>query len=156
MSKSSALLSNNKPRDVTAGYQIRSDPVTLATLGHPVTIRLIRLAYGAVATALVGLATVRAGARDKPGRTVGWLAGIIRLAGDLIFMANDEEAYWRGWTVERRLAGLGRRYRDPLFDTLATCPHCRGLGITAAESLCVKCSGAGRVTTDQPPFAHDG
>jgi hypothetical protein len=99
---------------------------------------------------------VRAGARDKPGRTVGWLAGIIRLAGDLIFMANDEEAYWRGWTVERRLAGLGRRYRDPLFDTLATCPHCRGLGITATESLCVKCSGAGRVTIDQPPFAHDG
>ena len=136
--KTSALLSNNKPRDVTAGYRIGSDPVTSATLGHPVTIRLIRLAYGAAAAALVGLARVRArvrgGARDKPGRTVGWLAGIVRLAGDLIFMANDEEAYWRGWTVERRLAGLGRRYRDPLFDTLATCPHCRGLGITATVS----------------------
>ena len=124
------------------------------------TIRLIRLAYGAAAAALVGLARVRArvrgGARDKPGRTVGWLAGIVRLAGDLIFMANDEEAYWRGWTVERRLAGLGRRYRDPLFDTLATCPHCRGLGITATESLCVNCSGTGRVTIIGPPFAHDG
>ncbi len=156
MSKSSALLSNNNPRVVTAGYRIRSDPVTSATLGHPGTIRLIRLAYRAAAAALVGLARVRAGARDRPGRTAGWLAGIIRLAGDLIFMANDEEAYWRGWTVERRLAGLGRRYRDPLFDTLATCPHCRGLGITAAESLCVKCSGTGRVTLIGPPFAHDG
>ena len=126
MSKSSALLSNNNPHVVTAGYRIRSGPVISATLGHP------------------------------GSRAVGWLAGIIRLAGDLIFMANDEEAHWRGWTVERRLAGLGRRYRDPLFDTLATCPHCRGLGITAAESLCVKCSGAGRVTIIGPPFAHDG
>jgi hypothetical protein len=126
LSKSSALLSNNNPHVVTAGYRIRSDPVTSATLGHP------------------------------GSRAVGWFARIIRLAGDLIFMANDEEAYWRGWTVERRLAGLGRRYRDPLFDTLATCPHCRGLGITATESLCVTCSGAGRVTIIGPPFAHDG
>ena len=156
MSKTSALLSNNNPRDVTAGYRIRSDPVTSATVGHPVTVRLIRLAYRAADAALVGLVRVRVGVRDRPGRTVGWLAGIIRRAGDLIFMANDEEACWRGWTVERRHAGLGRRYRDPLFDTLATCPHCRGLGITATESLCVKCSGTGRITIDQPPFAHDG
>jgi hypothetical protein len=156
LSKSSALLSNGNPRIVTAGYRIRSDPVTSATLSHPVTIRLIRLAYGAAATALGGLARVRVGVRNRAGRAVGWLAGIIQRAGDLIFMANDEEAYWRGWTVERRLADLGRRYRDPLFDSLASCPHCRGLGITATESLCVKCSGTGRVTIDQPPFAHDG
>jgi hypothetical protein len=84
------------------------------------------------------------------------LAGIIRRAGDLIFMANDEEACWRGWTVERRHGGLGRRYRDPLFDSVATCPHCRGLGITAAESLCVTCSGTGRVTVIGPPLTHDG
>ncbi len=156
MSNSSALPSNNNPRVVTAGYRIRSDPVTSATLGHPVTIRLIRLAYGTAATALGGLARVRVGVRERPGQAVGWIAGIIQRAGDLIFMANDEEAYWRGWTIERRLAGLGHRYRDPLFDSLASCPHCRGLGITATESLCVKCSGTGRVTIDQPPFAHDG
>jgi hypothetical protein len=84
------------------------------------------------------------------------LAGIIRRAGELIFMANDEEAYWRGWTVERRPGGLGRRYRDPRFETLTTCSHCRGLGITPAESPCVTCSGTGRVTIDQPPFAYDG
>jgi RecJ-like exonuclease len=87
---------------------------------------------------------------------MGWLAGIVEGIGDLIFMATDEEAYWRGWTIERRQAGLGRRYRDPAFDTLATCPHCRGLGITAAESLCVKCTGTGRITVGQPPFPHDG
>ena len=152
MSKSSALLSNNNPRDVTAGYRIRSGPVASATLGHPVTMWLIRLAYRTAGAVLAGLV----GGRDRPGRTVARLAGIIRRAGDLIFMVNDEEAYWRGWTVERRHAGLGRRYRNPLFDTLATCPHCRGLGITATESLCVKCTGTGRVTIDQPPFAQDG
>jgi hypothetical protein len=152
LSKSSALLSNNNPRVVTAGYRIRSDPVTSATLGHPATIRLIYLAYRAAGAALVGLV----GVRHRPSRTVAWLAGIVQRAGDLIFMANDEEAHWRGWTVKRRLAGLGRRYRDPLFDSLASCPHCRGQGITATESLCVKCSGTGRVTIDQPPFAHDG
>jgi hypothetical protein len=84
------------------------------------------------------------------------LAGIVQRLGDLIFMANDEEACWRGWTVERRHAGLGRRYRDPVFDTVASCSPCRGLGITAAESRCVKCSGTGRVTVTGPSFPHDG
>jgi hypothetical protein len=150
--KTSALLANNNPRVVTAGYQTGSVPVAMGTLGHPVTIWLIRLVNRTAGAALVGLA----GVRTRPSRTVEWLAGIIRCAGDLIFRANDEEAYWRGWTVHRRHAGLGRRYRSPLFGTLATCPHCRGLGITAAESLCVKCTGTGRVTVDQPPFPHDG
>ena len=152
MPKTSALLANDNPRVVTAGYQTGSVPVATGTLGHLVTIWLIRLAYRAAGTALLGLA----GVRGRPGRTVEWLAGIIRRAGDLIFMANDEEACWRGWTVDRQYAGLGRRYRNSCFDTVATCPHCRGLGITAAESLCVKCTGTGRVTVGQPPFPHDG
>ena len=152
MSKGSALLGNDKPPDVTAGYQIGSEPVTSATLGHLVTIRLVLLTYQAAGAALVGLA----GVRDQPSQTVDWLAGVIRCLGDLIFVANDEEACWWGWTIERRLGGLGRRYRDPSFRALATCPHCRGLGITATESLCVKCSGTGRVGTGHPPSPHDG
>jgi hypothetical protein len=130
LSKSSALLSEDNPRVVTAGYQIGPPPVAPATLGHVVAIR--------------------------PGQVGERLAGIVRRLGDLIFMANDEEAYWRGWTIERRYAGLGRRYRDPVFDTVASCPHCQGLGITAAEAPCAKCEGTGRVTVDQPPFPHDG
>jgi hypothetical protein len=94
--------------------------------------------------------------RDEPGRTWERIAGIVRSIGDLVFMANDEEACWRGWTIEPWHAGLGRRYRDPKFDTLARCPHCPGLGVTAVGSLCVKCSGTGRITLDQPPFPHDG
>ena len=153
MSKSSALLSEDNPRVVTAGYQIGPPPVAPATLGHPVTIRLIVLAYLTRRATLTGLVEVR----DQPGRAAERLAGIVRRLGDLVFMANDEEAYWRGWTIERRHAGLGRRYRDPIFDTVASCPHCQGLGITAAESPCVKCTGTGRVTVDAPPpFPHDG
>jgi hypothetical protein len=152
LSKSSALLADDKPPDVTAGYQIGSEPVTSATLGHLVTIRFVLLTYRAAGAALVGLA----GVRDRPGQTMDWLAGVIRCLGDLIFVANDEEACWWGWTVERRHGGLSRRYRDPSFGLLASCPHCRGLGITPAESLCAKCSGTGRVSTDQPPFPRRG
>ncbi len=152
MSKSSALLADDKPRDVTAGYQTGSRPATSATLGHLVTTRLVLLTYRTVGAALVGLV----GVRDHPRRTMDWLAGIIKRFGDIVFLANDEEACWWGWTVERRHGGLGRRYRHWLFGTVASCPHCRGLGITATESLCVKCSGTGRVTIDQPPFPHDG
>ena len=152
MSKSSALLGNNNPRVVTAGYRTVSGPVAPATLGHPVTIRLIRLTYRGTRAALAGLA----GVRHQPGRAWERIAGIVKGIGDLVFMANDEEACWRGWTIEPRLAGLGRRYRDPMFDTLARCPHCRGLGVTAVDSLCVKCSGTGRITLDPPPFPHDG
>ncbi len=126
MTKGSALFGNDNPPPVTAGYHFVLGPVAAATLSHPARLRLT------------------------------WLAGILRRLGDLIFMANDEEAYWRGWTIERRHAGLGRRYRDPVFDTVTRCSHCRGLGITAEDSLCVKCSGTGRVAHDQPPFPGDG
>jgi hypothetical protein len=76
--------------------------------------------------------------------------------GDLLFAGNDEEARWRGWSIEERHAGLARVYRDPAFDRLAQCPDCRGAGVTMAESRCVPCSGTGRLILDQPPIAHDG
>ena len=126
MSKSSAVLGKHNPPVVTAGYR-------------PVPALVIPATLSCLAT-----------------RRLAWLTGILRQVGDLIFMANDEEAYWRGWTIQRRHAGLSRRYRDPVFDTVTRCPHCRGLGITAEDSLCVKCSGTGRVALDQPPYPYDG
>jgi RecJ-like exonuclease len=71
-------------------------------------------------------------------------------------LVNDQEACWRGWTIERLHAGLGRRYRDPLFDTLISCPRCRGLGITTNKSSCVSCSGTGRSMVEQQPLPSDG
>jgi hypothetical protein len=152
LSKSSALLPIDNPRKVTGGYQTGPIPVTTGTFGHHTSIRLVLLAYRAVNAALMGLLSVR----DRPTGVVERITGLIAAVGDIVFLANDEEAYWRGWTIERRYAGLSRRYRNPLFDTLASCPHCRGWGITPDESSCVKCSGTGRVTVDQPPFPHDG
>ena len=76
--------------------------------------------------------------------------------GDLLFAGNDEEARWRGWSIEERRAGLARVYRDPAFDRLVQCPDCRGAGVTTAEFRCAPCSGTGRLILDQPPIAHDG
>jgi hypothetical protein len=86
----------------------------------------------------------------------GWLADLLTRIGDRMFAMNDEEAGWRGWHIERRQAGLGRRYRDPQFDTLSQCPDCRGIGGIAADSPCAQCSGTGRLVLGRPPSLHDG
>ena len=54
--------------------------------------------------------------------------GLTDPGGDLLFAGNDEEARWRGWSIEARHAGLTRVYRDPAFDRLVQCPDCRGAG----------------------------
>ncbi len=79
---------------------------------------------------------------------VSWLAAIPRRSGDRLFAMNDNEAYWRGWQITRVHGGLGRRYRDPRFDTLAECLKCRGAGGTA-KVPCLPCLGTGRITLDE-------
>ena len=80
------------------------------------------------------------------GRVVlSWLAAIPRRLGDRLFAMNDTEAYWRDWQITKTRGGLGRRYRDPQFDTLAECPKCCGAGVTA-NLPCLPCLGTGRVT----------
>jgi hypothetical protein len=150
--KTSNLIGKDKPRVVTAGYHPVPVPVASATLGHPVTMRMARLAYLGARTALAGLLDVR----SRPALLAGWLAGLPARAGDLIFAANDREALWRGWEIHRRHVGLGRRYRDSRFDMLTRCSHCRGIGTIAATSPCAPCSGTGRISLDRPPLAHDG
>jgi hypothetical protein len=150
--KTSNLIGKDKPRVVTTGYHPVSIPAAAATLGHPGTIRLIRLAHRGARAAFAGLLDVR----SRPALLAGWLAGLLARAGDLMFAANDREARWRGWDIQPRHAGLSRSYRDPAFDTLIRCSQCRGIGITAASSPCAHCSGSGRIFLDQPPFAYDG
>jgi hypothetical protein len=92
----------------------------------------------------------------SPGRALGvslrvllsWLAALPRRLGDRLFAMNDAEAYWRNWQITRTHDGLGRRYRDPQFGTLAECPTCRGAGGTA-DLPCLPCLGTGRVTVGQ-------
>jgi hypothetical protein len=79
----------------------------------------------------------------------GWLADLLIRIGDRLFAMNDQEAGWRGWQIERRHAGLGRRYRDPMFDTLSQCPHCRGIG-GQADVRCARCAGTGRLVLGRP------
>ncbi len=88
----------------------------------------------------------------RVGRTAGlavavalsWLAFAPRRLGDHLFAMNDSEAYWRGWQLTKTPGGLGRRYRDPLFGTLAECPACRGAG-----AACARCLGSGRMTVGE-------
>jgi hypothetical protein len=93
---------------------------------------------------------------------LSWLAAIPRRLGDRLFAMNDAEAFWRDWQITRTRGGLGRRYRDPRFSTLAECSKCRGTGRNgagrngagrngagangAANLPCVPCLGTGRMT----------
>jgi hypothetical protein len=76
---------------------------------------------------------------------LSWLGAIPRHLGDRLFAMNDAEAYWHSWQITTTHGGLGRRYRDPQFGTLAECPKCRGAGATA-DLPCPPCLGTGRVT----------
>lgn len=84
---------------------------------------------------------------------LSWLAAIPSRLADRLFVMNDTEAYWRSWQITRTHGGLGRRYRDPRFDTLAGCPKCYGTGRTpghagsrAADLPCAPCLGTGRIS----------
>ena len=81
------------------------------------------------------------------------LAWIPRRLGDRIFTGNDTEAYWRGWQITKVHGGLGRRYRDLRFDTLAACPRCQGGGASTkdgrADTPCAPCLGTGRVSIEE-------
>ena len=109
------------------------------------------------------VALVRAPAARRPaGRRVrealalavrvalDWPACLLRPSllqhwGDRWFAMNDAEAYWRGWQITKTHAGLGRRYRDIRFDTLAACAQCAGAG-EWADAPCGPCLGTGRIT----------
>jgi hypothetical protein len=67
-------------------------------------------------------------------------AGIARLT-----TADHPDGHPAGLQMTRAHGGLGRRYRDPRFDTLAECTQCRGAGFRA-DVRCLPCLGTGRVT----------
>ncbi len=73
------------------------------------------------------------------------LTAIPRHMTDRIFLVNDAEAYWRGWQIIKIHGGLGRRYRDPAFDTLAACSQCAGAGQGIEDMPCITCFGTGRL-----------
>jgi hypothetical protein len=90
--------------------------------------------------------------RDAVGRAVGvaldWLASFLRRWGDRWFAMNDTEACWWGWQTTKTLGGLGRRYRDIRFDTLAACLRCAGAGVWT-DAPCRRCLGTGRITLEE-------
>ena len=92
----------------------------------------------------------------EPVRPTGWLARLIRTAGDRLFEAEDARARQYGWQITARHGGLARTYRDPRFDRFRSCPDCRGTGTDRGDQPCDHCAGTGRVTVAQPTLADRG
>jgi hypothetical protein len=53
-----------------------------------------------------------------PGVLADLISRPLRRQGDRMFATLDTEAYWRSWQITKSYAGVGRRYRDPRFDTI--------------------------------------
>jgi RecJ-like exonuclease len=86
---------------------------------------------------------------SPPGQVTTRIEHRVRAAGDRLFRAEDATARRHGWRIEVRRAGLARQYRDPRFDTLAACSHCRGTGCKDAQD-CPSCAGTGRIVLGLP------
>lgn len=74
--------------------------------------------------------------------------------GERAFTATDADARQHGWQVTSTQGGLGRRYRDPRFGTLAACLDCRG--VKSPANSCQVCSGTGQVVTEPAADAPSG
>jgi hypothetical protein len=86
---------------------------------------------------------------DKTSRPlIPWLARLLDNMGQRLFAEGDARARQRGWDVTQRHGGLGRRYRDPRFGSLVSCPSCGGTG-EPADTRCWPCGGTGRLTLHQ-------
>jgi hypothetical protein len=116
------------PARTGAGYFSVSGPV--ATLAPPVS--------PPEKATRVGLPPLGAqpsphGARDviatRARALASWLAAVRLRLGDHVFAMNDSEASWRHWQVTKVRGGLGRHYRDPLFDSLRLPANSRYPGI---------------------------
>ncbi len=93
-------------------------------------------------------------------RLSAWLYNIPRRIGDRVFAMNDDEARWHGWEIIPRHAGLTRRYRDPMFNTLIQCPVCLGRGSDTRNGMtrapCHACTGTGRLRLQGPGVSYGG
>jgi hypothetical protein len=76
-------------------------------------------------------------------RLVRWLLNRLEAAGNRLFAADDQRAAARGWHIIPGSHGLSRRYRDPRFDMLISCPRCSGNGAVSGWP-CPACRATGR------------
>jgi hypothetical protein len=77
---------------------------------------------------------------------LNWLRARLARCGERAFAATDATAREHNWQIVVTSAGLGRRYRDPRFDSLAACGHCAGRGAVTPGDPCDACDGTGRIT----------
>jgi len=68
--------------------------------------------------------------------------------GERVFATTDADAQRHGWQAISTHGGLGRRYRDPRFGTLAACTDCGGRGVKAPGNPGRSGSGTGRIVVE--------
>jgi hypothetical protein len=86
---------------------------------------------------------------------VDWPTRLLRNLGLRLFAGADARARQHGWKVTQRNGGLGRRYRDPRFDSLVRCSSCAGTGGSDAAA-CEPCGGTGRLALYQAAQMQGG
>lgn len=97
--------------------------------------------------------TTPANSIKRWNRPLTWIRTAIDTFAQGLFASSDAAAQQYGWRVTPTRIGLGRQYRDPRFDTLMSCPGCRGRGVRSSGIKCPTCRGSGRVMikpNDQP------
>jgi hypothetical protein len=93
---------------------------------------------------------------DKPStHLVAWMARLLDGIGQRLFASADARAREHGWQITQRSGGLSRSYRDPRFDSLISCPLCKGTG-DVDEAPCERCGGTGRLTRCEPALVPRG
>jgi DnaJ-class molecular chaperone len=84
----------------------------------------------------------------KPhSRPLTWAEAVFQNLTTRLFSNDDATARQHGWQVTPTRHGLGRRYRDPRFDTIAACNGCSGTGADPGGAQCRNCSGGGRIVS---------
>lgn len=64
--------------------------------------------------------TSRWGKSQVKTHLASWLAALAGRAGTRLHARDDLNALEHGWQITRLQGGLGRRYRDPRFDTIGS------------------------------------
>jgi hypothetical protein len=92
-------------------------------------------------------------------RPLTWVKAAIEALTQALFAASDAAARRHGWQITSTRYGFARVYRDPRFDTLTSCPDCRGHSVDPDGIECLRCHGTGRIvikpdaqsSSDLPP-----
>lgn len=78
-------------------------------------------------------------------RSLTWIESRLARLAQQLFAASDASAREYGWQTSATHHGFGRKYRDPRFDTLISCPYPQRGSAAVSQESCRGCRSVGRV-----------